>query len=90
MHTVALLVCGVVAYQIFTYTYGLLYHIAEAKRSGIPYIVTRRFFFFIFFSKYSQSIAWGPFNRTWQVTHRIWIPLLRLLPPQRWWRERLE
>lgn len=67
MHTVALLVGGVVLYQIFTYAYGLLYNIAEAKRSGLPYIVTRMFLLSLIISHFllinAHNHSMGPFQQ---------------------------
>lgn len=40
-------------------------NIAEAKRSGIPYVVVPVY----------------TFNTAWLITHRIWLRLLSFLPP---------
>lgn len=41
MHLVVYAFGVLVAYGGFVYVSGLLHNIAEAKRSGLPYIVTR-------------------------------------------------
>ncbi|OTA02437.1 Cytochrome P450 [Trichoderma parareesei] len=57
-----------VAYGIITWVVNLRYYIKEAKRSGLPYIVT----------------PCNPFWLPWQVSHKLWVPIIKLFP-RSWW-----
>jgi hypothetical protein len=48
-------------------------NLAAAKQSGLPYVVLP---------------VWT-FNRFWLVTHRLWLPIIKVLPDS-WTREWIE
>ena len=54
----------VLLYHLFNSYRNLLRNIAEAKRSGLPYVVT----------------PWHVHAVFWLATNQIWIPLLQKLP----------
>ncbi|KAF6813005.1 cytochrome p450 3a21 [Colletotrichum sojae] len=62
------LVGAVVAYGVYSYVSGLQRNIAEAKKTGLPYIVA----------------PVSPFSMAWQLTHKLWIPIVKCLPKP-WW-----
>ncbi|KAH8128751.1 hypothetical protein ACSS6W_003814 [Trichoderma asperelloides] len=68
MALIPVAIAVLVAYQIISSALRLQHHINEAKRSGLPYIV----------------LPCSPFWIGWQVTHKLWIPLIKLLPKS-WW-----
>ncbi|KJZ78718.1 hypothetical protein HIM_02109 [Hirsutella minnesotensis 3608] len=69
MQTILLVVVGVsLTYGVYYYVSSLLHSIAEAKRSGFNYVVV------------PCNPIWFP----WQLTHRMWVPIIKLLPKS-WW-----
>ncbi|KAJ3951956.1 hypothetical protein N0V92_011614 [Colletotrichum tropicale] len=67
------LVGAVVAYGVYSYVSGLQRNIAEAKKSGLPYVVS----------------PISPFSMLWQLTHKLWLPIIKTLP-KTWWENWLQ
>lgn len=61
---VSLATLGLVAWYLVSTYQSFRVNLAAAKESGIPYICMPVF----------------TFNRFWLVTHKLWLPLIRLLP----------
>ncbi|KAM5382048.1 hypothetical protein ACJZ2D_002650 [Fusarium nematophilum] len=61
------------AYAAYTCLSSLRHNIAEAKKSGLPYIIA----------------PCSPIFLPWQLTHKLWIPIIRLFP-RPWWERWLE
>ncbi|KAK2745042.1 hypothetical protein FQN55_006399 [Onygenales sp. PD_40] len=59
---------AVIAYTIYSFISGFRFNIAEAKRSGLPYIVAPIF----------------PNSFFWLASYRFWIPLIKSLPRTWW------
>ncbi|KAL7950386.1 cytochrome P450 [Trichoderma barbatum] len=57
-----------VAYGIITWVVNLRYHVKEAKRSGLPYVIT----------------PCSPFWLPWKVSHKLWVPIIKLFPKSWW------
>ncbi|KAL7785541.1 cytochrome P450 [Trichoderma ceciliae] len=68
MSLIPIAIAVLLAYCLVTYVVSLRRHVNEAKRSGLPYVVT----------------PCSPFWLPWQATHKLWVPLIRLLPKS-WW-----
>ncbi|KAL7909769.1 cytochrome P450 [Trichoderma velutinum] len=68
MSLIPIAVAVLVAYGIITWAVTLRYNVKEAKRSGLPYVVT----------------PCSPFWLPWQVSHKLWVPIIKLLPKS-WW-----
>ncbi|KAL5089452.1 hypothetical protein Trisim1_005728 [Trichoderma cf. simile WF8] len=68
MSLIPIAVAVLVAYSIINYAVNLRYHVNEAKRSGLPYVVT----------------PCSPFWLPWQVSHKLWVPIIKLFPKS-WW-----
>ncbi|KAL6690277.1 cytochrome P450 [Trichoderma pleuroticola] len=68
MSLIPIAVAVLVAYGIVTWAVNLRYHVNEAKRSGLPYVVT----------------PCSPFWLPWQVSHKLWVPIIKLFPKS-WW-----
>ncbi|OHW94463.1 cytochrome p450 [Colletotrichum incanum] len=66
--SVFILVVAVVAYGVYSYVTGLQRNIAEAKKVGLPYVVTPA----------------SPFSVAWQLTHKFWIPIIKTFPKSWW------
>ncbi|KAJ0166327.1 Cytochrome P450 3A11 [Colletotrichum tanaceti] len=64
---------AVIAYGVYSYVAGLQRNIAEAKKVGLPYVVTPT----------------SPFSMIWQLTHKFWIPIIKVFP-KTWWENWLE
>ncbi|TDZ25842.1 Cytochrome P450 3A2 [Colletotrichum orbiculare MAFF 240422] len=62
------LIAAVAAYGIYTYVTGWQRNIAEAKKSGLPYVLA----------------PVSPFSIPWQLTHKLWLPIIKSLP-KTWW-----
>ncbi|EHK16488.1 uncharacterized protein TRIVIDRAFT_75420 [Trichoderma virens Gv29-8] len=73
MSLLPIAVAVLVAYGIINWAVNLRYNINEAKRSGLPYVVT----------------PCSPFWLPWQISHKLWVPIIKLLPKS-WWDEWLE
>ncbi|KAF5011519.1 hypothetical protein FDECE_2373 [Fusarium decemcellulare] len=73
MQTILLLIGVALAYAVYTYISNLRHNIAEAKRSGLPYIIA----------------PCSPIFLPWQMTHKLWIPFIKLFP-RPWWERWLE
>ncbi|CCF45398.1 cytochrome P450 [Colletotrichum higginsianum] len=71
--SIFVLVGAVIAYGVYSYVAGLQRNIAEAKKVGLPYVVTPA----------------SPFSIVWQLTHKFWIPIIKILPKS-WWENWLE
>lgn len=54
----------IVLYNLFSKYRGLLRNLAEAKKSGFPYVIT----------------PWSVYTVFWLATYTIWHPLLKKLP----------
>ncbi|CAG8983176.1 hypothetical protein HYALB_00004002 [Hymenoscyphus albidus] len=61
---IAITTIGIALWLVYTNATGLRKHIAQAKRSGLPYAVA----------------PITPYNVFWMVTSEFWIPLFKLLP----------
>ncbi|KAK2804808.1 hypothetical protein FQN51_001450 [Onygenales sp. PD_10] len=59
---------AVIAYTIYSFISGFRFNIAEAKRSGLPFIVAPIF----------------PNSFFWLASYRFWIPLIKSLPRTWW------
>ncbi|KAL6823717.1 cytochrome P450 [Trichoderma camerunense] len=68
MSLIPIAVAVLVAYGIINWAVNLRYHVNEAKRSGLPYVVT----------------PCSPFWLPWQVSHKLWVPIIKLFPKS-WW-----
>ncbi|PKK50658.1 hypothetical protein CI102_5994 [Trichoderma harzianum] len=68
MSLIPIAVAVLVAYGIINWALNLRYHVNEAKRSGLPYVVT----------------PCSPFWLPWQVSHKLWVPIIKLFPKS-WW-----
>ncbi|KAK1974402.1 cytochrome P450 [Colletotrichum cereale] len=66
--SIVILVGAVVAYGVYTNVTGLLRNIAEAKKVGLPYVVT----------------PVSPFSKVWQLTHKFWLPIIKTFPRSWW------
>ncbi|KAB5525756.1 cytochrome P450 [Coniochaeta sp. 2T2.1] len=66
--SMALLFGAAFAWAVYTFVSGFATNIAKARKSGFPYIV----------------VPAHPANRLWQITQKIWIPLIKSLP-KAWW-----
>ncbi|KAK1654455.1 cytochrome P450 [Colletotrichum phormii] len=66
--SVFVLAAAVVAYGVYAYASGLQRNIAEAKKVGLPYVVTPA----------------SPFSIIWQLTHEFWLPIIKSLPKSWW------
>ncbi|KAF2206777.1 hypothetical protein CERZMDRAFT_72059 [Cercospora zeae-maydis SCOH1-5] len=60
----ALAILGLLAYYALSTYRDLAKNIAAAKQTGIPYIVLPVY----------------TFNRAWLITHRLWLPLIDVIP----------
>lgn len=79
--TVAIGAGAIVLAWLYTIISGLAKNIAAAKRSGLPYVISRWLYnprFIV--SSTNQSIATGPYNILWLITHQLWLPILGKLP----------
>ncbi|KAM6487896.1 cytochrome P450 [Trichoderma sp. SZMC 28011] len=68
MSLIPIAIAVLVAYSIINWAVNLRYHVNEAKRSGLPYVVT----------------PCSPFWLPWQVSHKLWVPIIKLFPKS-WW-----
>ncbi|KAK6217553.1 cytochrome P450 [Colletotrichum tabaci] len=66
--SIFVLVGAVIAYGVYSYFASLQRNIAEAKKVGLPYVVTPA----------------SPFSIVWQLTHKFWIPIIKVFPKS-WW-----
>ncbi|KAK2019248.1 cytochrome P450 [Colletotrichum eremochloae] len=66
--SIGILVGAVVAYGVYANVSGLRHNIAEAKKVGLPYVVT----------------PVSPFSIVWQLTHKFWVPIIKTLPRSWW------
>ncbi|KAF5026179.1 hypothetical protein F66182_1743 [Fusarium sp. NRRL 66182] len=57
-----------IAYAAYAYTSNLYRNIAEAKKSGLPYVVA----------------PFSPTFLPWYLMYKLWIPLIKLLPKSWW------
>ncbi|CAI4212257.1 unnamed protein product [Parascedosporium putredinis] len=67
--TAATVGVALVAYLVYSALAGLNKNIEGAKKSGLPYIVS----------------PVSPFSLPAQVTHKLWIPIVRTCLPRSWW-----
>ncbi|KPM43107.1 hypothetical protein AK830_g3449 [Neonectria ditissima] len=58
----------VVAFVAYSCVSKLRHNIAEAKRSGLPYIVS----------------PCSPIFMPWQITHKFWLPIIKCFPESWW------
>ncbi|GAB1315066.1 Cytochrome P450 monooxygenase [Madurella fahalii] len=56
------------AVAVYTYISNLWRNILKARKTGLVYIV----------------LPWSPINLLWQLTFRLWVPLIKLLPKAVW------
>lgn len=93
MSLIPIAVAVLVAYGIINWAVNLRYHVNEAKRSGLPYVVTRAFLPSSRFRGMSRTCAdfgivrieaCSPFWLPWQVSHKLWVPIIKLFPKS-WW-----
>ncbi|KAL7930818.1 cytochrome P450 [Trichoderma chlorosporum] len=68
MSLIPFAIAAVVAYSVISWALTLRYYVLEARRSGLPYVVT----------------PCNPFWLPWQVSHKLWVPIIQLLPKS-WW-----
>lgn len=96
--TTFLLLGSVLVYGLYLYIQGLRSNIAAARRTGLPYAVARKpnnYYLYLIISQAAEhsltsfSAAISPYNALWQVTSKIWTPIIRLLPAA-WWEPWLE
>ncbi|TQN73423.1 Cytochrome P450 3A2 [Colletotrichum shisoi] len=66
--SIFVLVGAVIAYGVYSYVAGLQRNIAEAKKVGLPYVVTPA----------------SPFSIPWQLTHKFWVPIIKIFPKSWW------
>ncbi|KAK2045945.1 cytochrome P450 [Colletotrichum somersetense] len=66
--SIVILVGAVVAYGLYANVTGLRRNIAEAKKVGLPYVVTPA----------------SPFSIVWQLTHKFWVPIIKTFPRSWW------
>ncbi|KAK2810188.1 hypothetical protein FQN50_003158 [Emmonsiellopsis sp. PD_5] len=93
-----LIVGAAIAYTIYSFISGLQFNIAEAKRSGLPYIVARMFKFMqstsiscrtLTFDVILLETAIFPNSFFWLASYKFWIPLIKSLP-RTWWERWLD
>lgn len=85
--SVWLLLCATVAWGSYSYISGLTSNLAKARKTNLPYIVVRKSVFLLIVAKRSLTFALPavhPFNRFWQISAWIWLPLIKSLP-KAWW-----
>ncbi|CAK7220772.1 hypothetical protein SBRCBS47491_004300 [Sporothrix bragantina] len=63
-----LVVGAVVVFGLFSIINGFWTNISKARKTGLPYIV----------------VPCSPYNGYWQLSHKIWVFLIRLLPKSMW------
>lgn len=84
---------AVLAYGALTYFNGLRSHIAAAKRSGLPYVVTRQLTHLPVLKKLNVTdscvLAISPFSHYWLLTFKICTPIIKTLPKS-WWESWIE
>ncbi|KAH7148802.1 cytochrome P450 [Dactylonectria macrodidyma] len=68
MQSVLALTGIITAFSTYSYISKLRHNIAEAKRSGLPYIVA----------------PCSPIFLPWQITHKLWLPIIRSFPKSWW------
>ncbi|KAH6610778.1 Cytochrome P450, partial [Trichoderma cornu-damae] len=68
MSLIPIAIAVLVVYRIAVYASSLRHSVQEAKRSGLPYVVT----------------PCSPFWLPWQLTYKLWIPIIKRLPKP-WW-----
>ncbi|KAM6528335.1 hypothetical protein FALCPG4_009322 [Fusarium falciforme] len=68
MQSVLILIGAALAYAVYTYISNLRQNIAEAKRSGLPYIIA----------------PCSPIFLPWQLTFKLWTPIIKLFPKPWW------
>lgn len=88
-----------ILYGVLRFLFSWHRNIAKAKRSGLPYIITRaslypfiiRAFCLVLKVELTFAIlALNPKSNLVLFTHKLWLPVLRRLPPHGWWEERIE
>lgn len=92
MKSVVLALGAVLGYAIFSYLSGLRRNINAAKKSGLPYVVARTYEHGCaqpIQLLINVSVACSPIFLPWQITHKLWIPIIKRLPTT-WWEEWLE
>ena len=93
-----LLVVGViVGFGLFSVINGLYANIRKARKTGLPYIVVRKCQSLplclslrrslqseALTNSYTNSTACSPYNALWQISHKLCIFLIKLLPKSMW------
>lgn len=85
---------AVLAYGALSYFNGLRYRIAAARRSGLPYLVTRKSPTHLcglgkLYLLLIHMLAISPLSHYWLLTFKIWTPLIKTLPKS-WWESWIE
>lgn len=84
---------AVLAYGALTYFNSLRSHLAAARRSGLPYVVTRKSHMPPCPYKLNDSLnivlAISPFSHYWLLMFWIWTPMIKILPKS-WWESWIE
>ncbi|KAL0942419.1 cytochrome p450 3a21 [Colletotrichum truncatum] len=68
LSSIHLLLGAAVAWGVYSCISSLQRNIAEAKKSGLPYILA----------------PVSPFSVLWQLTHKLWLPFIKALPKSWW------
>ncbi|CAK7202560.1 hypothetical protein SEUCBS139899_005284 [Sporothrix eucalyptigena] len=63
-----LVVGAIVGFGMFTVVNGLWTNIRKARKTGLPYVV----------------VPCSPYNALWQLSFKIWVPFIQLLPKSLW------
>jgi len=66
--SIVILIGAVVAYSVYANVTGLRRNIVEAKKVGLPYVITPA----------------SPFAIVWQLTHKFWVPIIKTFPRSWW------
>lgn len=99
MQTVVVLTGLAAVYCMYSCISGLRRNIAVAKSTGLPYIVARTHIPLCPLSHIQLNLievangrtttACSPINLLWQITHKLWLPIIKSFP-ESWWEEWLE
>lgn len=90
--SVWLLLGAVVAYWLFSNVSQWQKNIAKARKTGLPVIIARKWSWLpalLCVGINVVTLACNPHNLAWQTTHKLWVPVIKLLP-RAWWEDWLE
>lgn len=76
------------AVAVYAYVSNLRRNILKARKTGLVYLVLRKCQRPTLWARFPDTnerhLAWSPINLLWQLTFRIWVPLIKLLPKAVW------